>query len=143
MPIAIERRNLMKAFITNVALFVVFCIVFSGLTGCNGSQVTNENLAKAPANANSNAPANKTNAYPPLPSGLANIDMEMLDGTKSKVSDHKGKYLILNLWGIWCGPCRDEMPHLAALPSFSPFRDNPITRHRKASARAQSTLFRW
>ena len=22
---------------------------------------------------------------------------------------------MLNLWGIWCGPCREEMPHLAQM----------------------------
>ena len=43
---------------------------------------------------------------------MANAEIEALDGKITKVSDHKGKVLMLNLWGIWCGPCRDEMPHL-------------------------------
>jgi thiol-disulfide isomerase/thioredoxin len=43
---------------------------------------------------------------------MAGVEIEALDGSKTKVSDHKGKVLMLNLWGIWCGPCRDEMPHL-------------------------------
>ena len=50
-----------------------------------------------------------------ISAGMAGISVEGLDGTKTKISEHKGKNLILNLWGIWCGPCRDEMPHLAQM----------------------------
>jgi thiol-disulfide isomerase/thioredoxin len=106
----------MKETIFNLALFFVFCILFSSLTGCSGSQANNlnANAPKPPANASPQSDT-KTTAFPPLPSGISSAEIEMLDGTKSKVSDHKGKILILNLWGIWCLPCREEMPHLAAM----------------------------
>ncbi|MFC5994019.1 TlpA family protein disulfide reductase [Pseudonocardia hispaniensis] len=28
------------------------------------------------------------------------------------VGDHTGKVLVINIWGSWCGPCREEMPDL-------------------------------
>ncbi|GEL16387.1 TlpA disulfide reductase family protein [Pseudonocardia asaccharolytica] len=28
------------------------------------------------------------------------------------VGDHAGKVLVINIWGSWCGPCREEMPDL-------------------------------
>ncbi len=104
----------MKEFITNLALFVVFCIAFSSLTACTGSSPGNENLAGAPAKGNS-ASGSTNSAYPPVSSGIAEGEIVLLDGTKTKLSDRKGKVVILNLWGIWCGPCRDEMPHLQAM----------------------------
>jgi thiol-disulfide isomerase/thioredoxin len=107
----------MKEFITNLAIFVVFCITFSALTACSGTEttVTNNSVASTPAAAGSPATGGKTPAFPPLASGLADAEVAMLDGTKFKISDKKGKVLLVNIWGTWCGPCIAEMPHLRAL----------------------------
>jgi thiol-disulfide isomerase/thioredoxin len=36
-----------------------------------------------------------------------------LTGTPIKLSSYRGKILVLNFWGSWCSPCRDEGPTLA------------------------------
>ncbi|MGW0466406.1 TlpA family protein disulfide reductase [Streptomyces sp. NPDC003027] len=38
---------------------------------------------------------------------------ETLEGERLDVADFKGKVVVLNLWGSWCGPCRAEAPHFA------------------------------
>ncbi len=35
-----------------------------------------------------------------------------LDGKESKLSDYKGKWVIINLWATWCPPCLVEIPDL-------------------------------
>ncbi|MEO3978560.1 TlpA disulfide reductase family protein [Streptomyces sp. CAU 1734] len=36
---------------------------------------------------------------------------ETLEGEPLDVADLKGKVVVLNVWGSWCGPCRLEAPH--------------------------------
>lgn len=38
-----------------------------------------------------------------------------LDGNTVKLSDYKGKLVILNFWAVWCQYCKQEMPDLNEL----------------------------
>jgi len=37
------------------------------------------------------------------------------DGSDATFGDFRGKVVVVNLWAMWCAPCRTEMPTLAAL----------------------------
>ncbi len=39
------------------------------------------------------------------------------DGKEMKLSDYKGKVILLNFWATWCPPCRKELPDLSTLSS--------------------------
>jgi thiol-disulfide isomerase/thioredoxin len=38
-----------------------------------------------------------------------------LTGTPIRLASYRGKVVVLNFWGSWCGPCRAEGPTLAVL----------------------------
>jgi cytochrome c biogenesis protein CcmG, thiol:disulfide interchange protein DsbE len=41
--------------------------------------------------------------------------LETLGGETSSLAAQRGKVVIVNLWGSWCGPCRAEMPAIQRL----------------------------
>jgi peroxiredoxin len=40
------------------------------------------------------------------------IGLTDIDGRKHTLANYQGNILIVNFWGIWCKPCRKEMPAL-------------------------------
>jgi len=46
---------------------------------------------------------------------LFDAPLQTLDGAPASLAEYRGKFLILNIWAVWCGPCRAELPSLDRL----------------------------
>ena len=58
--------------------------------------------------------------------GAANLDFTLKDasGVDVRLSDYKGKVILLNFWATWCGPCKVEIPDFVEV--YAEYRDRGV-----------------
>lgn len=64
------------------------------------------------ASAPSGQPEIKTGPSDWLEIPAPDVEFVTLNGGTARLSDYRGRVVILNFWGTWCPPCRVEIPHL-------------------------------
>jgi thiol-disulfide isomerase/thioredoxin len=74
----------------------------------------------------------------PVGTRLEELHLEPLTGGGSPVTaaDLQGKVTLINFWGPWCPPCRQEFPHLMEIEQH--FRDNDRFQFLSISCSGQS-----
>ncbi|HEU4674594.1 MAG TPA: TlpA disulfide reductase family protein [Motilibacteraceae bacterium] len=105
----------------------VLALVLLALAGCgSGSRPASGTGAATPlppltpdpaaVRAAGLAPCPATASAAPVADGLPDVTLPCLgSGPAVRLSDLRGTPTVLNVWGQWCGPCREEAPHFQAL----------------------------
>ena len=110
--------------IAGIGLFVIS----AGFPGCEDqsdepnisalSKQENTQPAQQPASASVPATASSPAAVTQTPAATASgLDFTVTDiqGNKIKLSDYRGKNVMVIFWATWCPPCKVEMPDLIEL----------------------------
>jgi thiol-disulfide isomerase/thioredoxin len=72
--------------------------------------------ARIPPVADTPVPGEAPASSPPkVPERLPEIELPGADGKAHRLTDWKGRTLVVNFWATWCDPCRREIPLLKAL----------------------------
>ncbi len=66
------------------------------------------------------APANAPKVGEPFP----DLELTTTDSRKFKTADFKGKWVLIDFWATWCGPCVAEIPDLVKLHEAFADRDD-------------------
>lgn len=57
----------------------------------------------------------RQNATQPTSGRAPDFQLTLFDGGEMRISELRGRVVLVNFWASWCPPCRDEAPDLQAL----------------------------
>ena len=97
-----EKNICMRVIILNLFLLAALSIMFSA---CGGSEVVNNNAVTPPSSSTPDVAKEKEpSEYPPLVSAVSQSDFKNMDGSTFKITDKKGKVVIINMHGKSINP---------------------------------------
>lgn len=118
----IAKKYTTNKFRTKALTALTLCAV-TVASGCTSTDTARENANAAKPSVTvtqSRGPQQQPTQPRPAQSDMLsaevmNAEFETLDGETHRLSDYKDKVVVLNLWATWCGPCRQEIPHMVEL----------------------------
>lgn len=94
------KRKSINGWIALFAIALVAALIWSSM-----DLTTTEEVARA-------VPMGNRDTSPEVGAVAPDFSLTSIDGDQLRLSDYRGKPVILNFWATWCPPCRAELPAL-------------------------------
>ncbi|MGH8150741.1 MAG: TlpA family protein disulfide reductase [Steroidobacteraceae bacterium] len=91
-----------------------------GTAGASGASGAGSMSGAPPQGAAPTSGAQSAAPQPHIPAQLPQITLPDPSGAPRKLSDWRGRPLLINFWATWCEPCRREIPLLEKLRNSEP-----------------------
>lgn len=72
------------------------------------------------------------------PKAAPDFTVESLANAKTRLSDYRGKVVLLNLWATWCPPCKAELPSIQTL--WERTKNKPFVVFAASQGESQQTV---